>query len=92
MSSNVPRRLAAARTPLLVLFPVVLSLGALAISFRAGAQPQPFSSGSTGSDGALNVTAPGVTYNSILSGLRTPRGGRRPGGALFAVPERRMPR
>jgi hypothetical protein len=34
----------------------------LIVSSRAGAQVQQFSSGSTGADGALNITAPGVTY------------------------------
>src|SRR5689334_25049352 len=43
--------------------PQVLALAALIfISWRATAQPQTFNSGSTGADGALNITAPGVTY------------------------------
>jgi hypothetical protein len=35
---------------------------ALVCCFRSGAQTGVFSSGSTGVDGALNITAPGVTY------------------------------
>jgi hypothetical protein len=40
----------------------VLFAGELIVSPRVGAQVQQFSSGSTGTDGALNITAPGVTY------------------------------
>jgi len=74
MSSNVLKRLAAAKTPLFVLFPAALSLAALAISFRAGAQPQQFSSGSTGADGALNITAAGVTYLDPKAMMINPKG------------------
>ena len=44
------------------MFLAVLSLSGLILSPRAGAQIQQFSSGSTGADGALNITTPGVTY------------------------------
>lgn len=39
-----------------------LFLIGITTSFRVGAQIQVFSSGSTGADGALSITAPGVTY------------------------------
>ncbi len=41
---------------------IISFLVGLNVSPRVGAQVQVFSSGSTGSDGALNITAPGVTY------------------------------
>jgi hypothetical protein len=40
----------------------VLLSAALLLCSRSEAQPTTFSSGSTGADGALNITAPGVTY------------------------------
>lgn len=46
----------------LAAFLAVLFLAGLVTSSRVGAQFQQFSSGSTGADGALNITAPGVTY------------------------------
>jgi hypothetical protein len=43
------------------------------ISSRAGAQVQPFSSNSNGTDGPLNITAPGVTYLDPTT-MKNPQG------------------
>src|SRR5882724_11007418 len=61
MLSHVHRNRRAKRLPALRVILLVSSLG-LTASFLVSAQPQTFSSGSTGADGPLNITAPGVTY------------------------------
>jgi hypothetical protein len=53
---------------------VVLFLATLAISSRVGAQIHQFNSGSDGSDGALNITAPGVTYLDPIAMKINPKG------------------
>src|ERR1039458_86356 len=60
MSSHV--RCIRTRNPRALLSLAILLLLGLVVSRRGGAQIQQFSSGSTGADGALNITAPGVTY------------------------------
>jgi hypothetical protein len=51
-----------------------LFLVALTHSSRVGAQAQKFNSGSTGSDGALSITAPGVTYLDPKAMMINPQG------------------
>src|SRR5437016_1988290 len=62
MSRHVQENPGAERWGALAAFLGVLFLAGLTISIRVGAQVQQFSSGSTGADGQLNITAPGVTY------------------------------
>src|SRR5436305_142819 len=62
MSMQVQIRSVTRRLRLLTIFSIGLLLIGLTSSLRVGAQIQQFNSGSTGADGALNITAPGVTY------------------------------
>lgn len=62
MTMQVQIRPVARRLLLLTVFSTGLLLIGLTTSLHVGAQIQQFSSGSTGNDGALNITAPGVTY------------------------------
>jgi hypothetical protein len=58
----------------LVVFSISLFLIGVATTNRLGAQIQVFTSGSDGSDGALNITAPGVTYFDPVALKINPKG------------------
>src|SRR5260370_28459822 len=62
MPMQVQMRPVARRLWLLTVFSAGLLLIGLTTSLHVTAQIQQFSSGSTGADGALNITAHGVTY------------------------------
>src|SRR5271165_1662727 len=74
MSAHKQRRSVVRRFRSLTVFSLGLLLVGLAIRGRVGAQIQVFSSGSTGSDGALNITAPGVTYLDPTAMKINPKG------------------
>ena len=59
---------------LLAVFSISSFLIGVATSNRLGAQIQVFTSGSDGSDGALNITAPGVTYLDPVAMKINPKG------------------
>src|SRR5215467_13644147 len=74
VSMPISVRPAARKLRLLTAFSIGLCLIGLITSHRVGAQIQVFNSGSDGSDGPLNITAPGVTYLDPIAMKINPKG------------------
>lgn len=74
MSNQIQRKNNAGHTARALAFLAVLLFAELSVSSPVEAQISQFSSGSTGSDGALNITAPGVTYFDPKAMLINPKG------------------